>query len=218
MSHRPFRFNDVVRLTCPTGSSATTLREFLIGVENADVSVIHHHLRETPLRFPHRLGRFPNDFALWAGDALENQALAERLAVLDPFHERDLEILREQVAEGIEIALEEEQSSRAVLPGREFTFSSSVALEIELGIEAEGLADLCRRLGQVPARSLFHHLYEARLRNPDGVDDISRWLIESLDMAEMAARLADLDIYLLSLEDCRRVVCMLLANGREVAS
>ena len=72
MSARPFRFRDAVRLTCPTGVSAATLREFRDVVERVEPRVLHHHLREVPLRFTFTFWDYPNDFAIWAANALNN--------------------------------------------------------------------------------------------------------------------------------------------------
>jgi hypothetical protein len=206
---RPFRFRDAVRLTCPTGESAATLREFRFAVERAAPEVVHHHLRETPLRFAFTVWEYPNDFAIWAAEALENRALAERLAVLDPFHEGDLEVLRERAVDALDEALEDLQSHFPVPAGQEFYFSSSVSVAFDLGIEAGSLEEMLARMAVVPSTSIFFHLYEARLRTDGGTDDLSTWLRENGFAAE-AARLADLDIYMLSLEDCRRVALELI--------
>lgn len=202
MSLGPFRFRDAVRLTAPTGVAAATLREFRAVVESAAPGVLHHHLRETPLRFTFALFSYPNDFAHWAAAALENLALAERLAALDPFHERDLEVLRERVLDMVDDAYAESPGASSVRPGQEFHFSSSVSVEIDLGIEARDVGELVAGLREVPATSLYFHLFEARVRNPDGADDFSRWL-DSAGLTEPAQRLRDLDIYLASLELCR---------------
>jgi hypothetical protein len=205
----PFRFRDAVRLTCPTGESAATLREFRFAVERAAPEVVHHHLRETPLRFAFTVWDYPNDLAIWAAEALENRPLAERLAVLDPFHERDLETLRERILDALDEALDHVQGHFPVPVGREFYFSSSVSVAFDLGIEAGSLEEMLEKLTTVPSTSIFFHLYEARLRTPSGTDDISAWLLENGFEAEVA-RLADLDIYMLSLEDCRRVALELI--------
>jgi hypothetical protein len=211
VSVKPFRFRDAVRLNCPTGVSVATLREFRDIVEDVDPGVLHHHLREVPLRFTFTFWDYPNDFAIWAASALENRALAERLAVLDAFHERDLEVLRERVLDAIEVTLGEEGSTFPVAPGQEFHFSSSVAVELALGVEASNLPELIARLREVPATSLYYHLFEGRLRTPLGWDDISLWLLESGHPAA-AERLRDLDIYMASLESCRRVAIELLSR------
>ena len=208
---KPFRFRDAVRMTCPTGVLAATLREFRIGLESCDTTVLHHHLRETPLRFTFSMWDFPNDFALWAAESLERRALAERLASLDPFHHTDLEVLRDRILEAVEEEENEGGSHTPVPSGQEFAFCQSLAVEIETGVHAGNLAELRTTLEQVPASSLFHHLYEARLRNPGLQDDFSRWL-EEIGEGEAANRLADLDIYMLSLEDCRWVVLDLLSE------
>ena len=211
MSQAPFRFRDAVRLNSPTGASAATLREFRDAVERADPGVLHHHLREVPLRFTFTFWDYPNDFAIWAANSLESRALAERLAVLDPFHERDLEILRERVLEAVEAASGDAGSSRPVPQGEEFYFSSSVSMEFDLGVEARNVAELIARVREVPATSLYYHLFEGRLRTEGGWDDISLWLLES-GFEPTARRLRDLDIYMASLESCRRVVLELLAR------
>ncbi|MGE5235629.1 MAG: DUF5752 family protein [Acidobacteriota bacterium] len=209
MSVAPFSFRDAVRLNCPTGQSAATLREFRSAVEQASGGVLHHHLRETPLRFTFTEWDYPNDFALWAANALESRPLAERLAMLDPFHERDLEVLRERVLETIEATLEEGGTTFPVPEGQEFHFSASALIEFDLGVAARSLPEMTRLLGEVPASSLYYHLYSARLRNPDGFDDLSRWLADNGSQVQ-AEHLRDLDIYMLSLESCRRVVLELL--------
>ena len=157
---RPFQFRDAVRMTCPTGVSAATLREFRIALESCDTAVLHHHLRETPLRFAFSMWDFPNDLALWAAEALERRALAERLATLDPFHSRDLEILRESLLEAIEVEEGEGGAHTPVPAGQEFAFCQSLAVEIELGTQAHTLDELTSSLERVPASSLFHHFYE----------------------------------------------------------
>ena len=207
----PFRFRDAVRLHCPTGVAATTLREFRDAVERADTGVLHHHLCEVPLRFTFTFWDYPNDFAIWAAAALENHALAERLAVLDPFHERDIEVLREHALDAIEAALADTNGNVPVPPGQEFHFSSSVSVELDLGVEARTVAELIAGLREVPSSSIYYHLFEGRLRTDGGWDDISMWLHDS-GFPRAAERLRDLDIYMASLESCRRVVVELLEN------
>ena len=214
MNVEPFHFRDAVRLNCPTGLSAATLREFRNAIDRLEPPVLHHHLRELPLRFTFTFWDYPNDFAVWAANALENHALAERLSVLDAFHERDLEALREQVAEAVEVALGEEGNTLPVSQGQEFYFSSSVAVTLDLGVEARTLGELVERLQEVPATSLYYHFFESRLRTPDGWDDISHWLLGAGHDAA-ARRIRNLDIYMASLESCRKVMVELL--GKELA-
>ena len=51
MPAAPFRFRDAVRLRVATGRSVATLGELRDAIEEVEPSVLHHHLRETPLRF-----------------------------------------------------------------------------------------------------------------------------------------------------------------------
>ncbi len=205
----PFRFRDAARLTSPTGASAATRREFRVGIESADPGVLHHHLRETALRATFAAWDYPNDFAIWSARALEDRALAERLAVLDPFHERDIEVLRERVLDALDDSDSGASSHFPVPAGEEFHFSTSLAVEFDLGLEAASLDDLVAGLARVPASSLYFHLYEARLRSSDGRDDISWWLADN-GYQTASCRLSDLDVYMLALEDCRRVALELL--------
>lgn len=209
MTLTPFKFKGAVRLTCPVGETAATLREFRGSIERVPAAVLHHHLRETPLRFAFTLWDYPNDFALWAADALENRALAERFAVLDPFHESDLELLRERILDAVDDAMGELHSHFPVPPGQEFYFASSLVVKYDLDVTAVDLDGLIAAIERVPASSIYYHLYEARLRTDAGSDDLSNWL-SAAGLQDEAARLADLDIYMLSLEDCRRVALELL--------
>jgi hypothetical protein len=81
----PFEFTDYALLVMPTGRSASNLREFLNGIREVPVGVIHHHLYGAALHHQLRAWDHPNDFAIWAAESLEDHALAEKLAALDPY-------------------------------------------------------------------------------------------------------------------------------------
>ncbi len=208
---RPFRFVDYEGLQMSTGLKARDLAELADRVRAAPREVIHNHLRRAPLR--HRFGvwDYPNDFAQWAAHALEDLALAEKLAALDPYAERDLDRARDAVVELIEEHLEDLASVPAARPGFEFHFTSGHYLALPAGREAWTLHELREALVEISLGSLYYHFHEARLRGPaDDADDFSRWIVAELGSQPVAARFRELDFYFYSLEDLRQMLVAIL--------
>ena len=98
----PFVFADYAGLVMPTGKRAANLRELTDLVRTASVDVLHHHLHRTFLLQHIGAWDYPNDFARWASRSLEDQALAEKLAALDPFAHGNLEPAREVIVDLLE--------------------------------------------------------------------------------------------------------------------
>jgi hypothetical protein len=212
----PFRFVDYEGLVMPTGQRAANLRELLDLVRRVPLDVVHHHLHRTALS--HRFGEwdYPNDFAQWAAHSLEDRALAEKLAALDPYAHRDLEQGRDAIAELIEEHLDGLPTVPWARPGFEFHFSSGRYLALEGEREAWTLEEMRAALAEVPLSSVFYHFHEARLRGPgDDSDDFSRWIEGQFGPHPIVQELRGIDFYFYSLEELRGRLVAIFDAHRE---
>jgi len=217
---KPFEFVDYEGLVMPTGLRASNLKELVDLIRRVPTEVIHHHLHRTALS--HRFGAwdYPNDFAQWAAHSLEDRALAEKLASLDPFGETHLEAARATIADVIDEHLDQSSIVPWARPEFEFYFASGLFMALPSERKAWTLAELRAGIGDSPLSSLYYHFHESRLREPrDDSDDFSRWIEGQFGPHAIAERLRAIDFYFFSLEDLRSRVLQIFADElHEVAS
>ena len=107
ITREAFEVKDCALITLATGLRAQTLRELADRVEQCPQASIEYHFFSSQLRPSFDDPEYHNDFALWARDALRDQPLAERLAMLDPLQYDDPEALRQALLDVIEERLSE---------------------------------------------------------------------------------------------------------------
>src|SRR6058998_4248391 len=93
----PFVFIGCVELRQALDRHALDERELMDRLEEVPAGSIFYHTHGYFLRHRPMTTAYGNDFARWAAVEVRDQALAERLAVVDPFAFRDLESLREEL-------------------------------------------------------------------------------------------------------------------------
>lgn len=203
-AQQPFRFVDYVGLVMPTGLRASNLREFLEVMRGVSTEVLHQHLNRV---YPgSRFGSwdYPNDFARWAAEALEDHVLAEKLSALDPYAHEDLEEARDIMVDIIEEHIEDIPMVPWVRPGFEFHFASGHYIAIPSGLECWSMAELRDAVAAVHMNSIYYHFHEARLRGSDhDVDDFTRWIEGQFGEHPVATGLRKVDFYFFSLEELR---------------
>ncbi len=216
----PFRFCDFEGLVMATGQRAANLRELLEIVRTAPTEVLHHHLYRTYLRHRFEVWNYPNDFASWAGSALEDRALAEKLSALDPFAESNLEAAREALIDIMEEHLEGLPLVPWARPGAEFHSSSGLYFALPGEREAWTLGELRDQIAAVPLNAIYYHFHEARLRGPgDDSDDFSRWIDGQYGSLPLVDAFRRIDFFFYGLEELRlRLVALMDQHaGEEVA-
>jgi hypothetical protein len=82
----PFEVFDCSLAREATGLSCSNLRDLLDAIRSSPDPVIEHHMMRCALDDVFELNEFPNDFARWCFEALGDQALGERLSLIDPYH------------------------------------------------------------------------------------------------------------------------------------
>ena len=215
-----FVFMSSVEAVQLTGRRASSLLELFLGLEASDGAVLYHHTHRF-YRSHSFLGPWDrSDFALWVGQALKEEALAERLGAVDPREFQDLSAFKESLLRILGSLLEERARwIRPVPPGLEFHFCRSVSLVFPTGYEARNLEEFAFALARVDLASLYYHMIEAPLhhRDPQGPpNDLSRWLLEA-GFPEKAAAVARVDPYRGDLEGLRADLLRVL-RGNTVGS
>lgn len=73
-------------------------------------------------------------------------------------------------------------------------------------------ADFAQALSQISLHSLYFHVCDARLRLGHPTNDFAIWFDEQLGLKDLAARVADLDPYLHTLETLRSLLLSLIRH------
>jgi len=206
-----FSFYDVIILLSPTGEKASNLKEFLHILEDVPDSVIFHHLYQFHIKYHYKIWDYPNDFANWAADSLEDQALAEKLANFDPYDFPKVSDTKDNIIEIIEEHMWNLPTVPWVRDGFEFYFSSSTSIVSPIGHEAVSLKDFRDIIATINSSSIYYHFYEARKRQEEKVnDDFSLWIENNFNKPKLVKNIRDIDFYFYSLSEVRSKLLKLI--------
>ncbi len=196
-----FEFKECVSISKATGQSARTLRELRDIIAVVSRESIFHHTYQYFLN-GHML-EYTNDFANWAGESLEERALAEQLSSIDPYDFTSVDDLRQTIVKVIDDYSARFPEPRAAIQGEEFHFIETVTFIFPMGIRVKNLAEFLTALRFVDSGSLYYHFYEARMRLGGGVDDFSRWIEDLFDKQELVQAIRAIDPFMHSVEGIR---------------
>jgi hypothetical protein len=195
---QPFEFRQCTTILKSTGRKAKDLHELRSGIAVIDDGSLFHHTYQYFLK-GHVL-EYTNDFAQWAGETIEERALAEQLSSIDPYAYESMESLREGILSVIDNYLKKFPEPRQTMPGHEFHFNQTLTLIFPAGIRAMNLAEFLMGIKYVDPTSIYYHFYEARTRL--GVDDFSSW-ISGLDKGGLVEKIQAIDPFMHSIEEIR---------------
>jgi hypothetical protein len=199
---QPFRFTTHLTLTELTGRQAHDLLDLLCHLKTVPLSVIYYHTHHF-LEQHHVLSPAPpNDFAFWVSHVLQEETLGERLAAIDTIQFSSLMSLRDTIVATIESFLADAKSLRPAPEGLDFFFKNSRSFLFPTSYEAHTLEEFDHALKKVSIHSIYHHVFEARLRMERG-NDFAEWL-STLGEKNLAWQISVLDPYTQSLETLRK--------------
>lgn len=191
----PFRFFTRLSLTAATGVTASDLRELLEGIKTVPDAAVYTHTHRFIQQYQFLVPEPANDFAVWAIEALQDEAAGEKLAAIDTVRYNTIGELRQALATVLEDHLKRHPSARSAPKGEEFHFMRSIRFSVPTPYQAENLSEFCEALRKVSISSLYLHVFEARLRPPLGINDFSVWFERDLGEKGLAAKVARLDPY-----------------------
>ena len=205
-------FYECTNLIQPTGFRAQNARELLSLIRKVEPGVIYHHTHQFYLKAAVDIPEYSNDFAVWASDALEERALAEKLACLDMFTFSNIEEIRKALIAILKSYLSENLTPRPARTGDAFFFNDTITLILPVGLLAKSIPDFIKVLHQVGTSSIYFHFFEAKMRMGRLTDDFSAWLETSMGDTELAARIRRLDPYHYSLEGLRQEMLFIVQH------
>jgi hypothetical protein len=211
----PFVFTGCVEVRLALQRTANDERELMDRLEEVPAESIFYHTHGYFLRHRPITTAYGNDFAAWVGVQVRDQALSERLAVVNPFEFASLERLREELVTVVHDHLRRLRTVPRVESGEAFHFQQSAIVEVELGAPATTLLEFREGLAAVDASAIYFHMVEARTRLGRRAGDFAEWLRSSLGLPELAERIERIDTYMTSLERVRARVLSLVDQELE---
>lgn len=201
---KSFEFKQCVSILKSTGYKAGSLRALRDIIAKVSKESIFHHTYQYFLK-GHFL-EYTNDFAQWAGESLEEGALAEHLSNIDPYDFRDIDELRGRLLSVIDNYLNNFPEPREAMPADEFYFNETITLIFPVHIRAKNLAEFLIGIRYADAGSIYYHFYEARMRLRGGVDDFSAWIENVLENRELAEKIRSIDPFMHNVEGIREYI------------
>jgi hypothetical protein len=206
----PFVFTGCVEVRQALQRIAIDERELMDRLEEVPAGSIFYHTHGYFLRHRPITTAYGNDFAAWVAVQVRDQALSERLAVVNPFEFPSLEALREELVTVVHDHLRRLRIVPRVELGEAFHFQQSHIVAVELGLPAATLAEFRDGLAAVDASAIYFHMVEARARLGRRAGDFAEWIRTCLGIPELGERIERLDTYMTSLERVRARVLSLV--------
>ena len=202
----PFVVKDCTLIAIATGEEAHNLREFSDRLQTIHTGCIYYHFWGGMLRPSFDEPEYQNDFAAWTWRSLHDSRLAERLAIIDPSHYREIEDLRRELIEVIEERLAESEWVPWAPSNQRFKFIRSQIVVFDTGKRIVRPEEMAEQIAGMSAGSVFYHFIDARRRTGSGRSDFVEWLqAEGGDRhAELIRRINAIDPYFTTLADLRR--------------
>lgn len=210
----PFRFTSVVQLPEMLGRRSRDEQELLELLEEVPIDTIYYHTAARFLRFEVLDSMFPNDFAMWATREVRDQVLGERLGVIDPFDFPNLEALRQELVTTLDDHLSRISVVPRVIHGEPFHFMRSRLIEIPSGFEATDLESFASALSRVDTSSIYYHTVEARLRKGVPEGDFARWIGDTCNRADLAAKIKQVSPFSSNIEAMRSQLLALIRTAQ----
>lgn len=214
-AEHPFVFIGCVELRQALDRQALDERELMDRLEEVPVGSVFYHTHGYFLRHRPLTTAWGNDFARWVAVEVRDLALAERLAVVDPFEFRGLDDLREELMTIIHDHLRRLPTVPRADEGAVFHFQQSHIVQVVLGPRASTLAEFRDALATVDASAIYFHMVEARARLGRRSGDFAEWLHGSLGLPALADRIERIDTYMTSLERVRARVLSIVEEALE---
>jgi hypothetical protein len=167
----------------------------------SDESIFYHTFQSLET---HHYTTFSSDFAQWILAACNEAELAERLAAVNLRECVSLTDLREILAGTVEDHLRRHPGSGDRPAFEPFHFCEAIEFTVPLEVFAYNLAELAEGIRRLGLHTLHYHLISSRLRLHMKTNDFSCWILNSLELPELAERLDRIDFYTNTLEGVRQ--------------
>ncbi len=205
---KPFQVKDCILLSKMSGMMpAFNIRDLRDRIANCSPQVIYHHFCENLLVTVFDYPDFRNDFAVWVKRQLEDNVLAERLGIIDPYLYKNMDELRREVMDILDERLNELIDIPSVPPGHEFFFREAITVVFDTGQKIKDPGEMADAVDRMTNGSVYFHFLEARRRTPAGTDDFTLWLQDFKDQwDDLLQDLKTIDFVFYSLGELRQEI------------
>ena len=214
----PFIFVTHINLVELTGLKARNLPELLKILKTAPGAMIYHHTHHFLKQHQALSPEPPNDFSYWVTAVLNDDSLGEQLASIDTIQFTSLFALRDRLVQVLERYVAKGKTLYTVPEEEAFYFMKSLSFILPTPYQAGDLAEFVEAIRKISAHSLYHHIFEARLRLEKGTNDFSSWLDKELGEKDLARAIARLDPYTQTLESLRNQILRLVMTRLQTYS
>jgi len=198
-----FNFHTQYHLVELLGRKARNPGELLNGIKTVPASCIYYHTHRFLQQHHYLSPEPPNDFAFWLIEILHLSSLGEEFLSVDTVSYCDLEKLRRDFVDILEDYISKDGKNVDCIPGFEFHFLACKTLVLPLPYTAHNLPEFAQMLSKVSIRSLYFHMFEARMRLNVPDNDFSQWL-KGMGEDQLALEISKLDPYNITLESLRK--------------
>ncbi len=203
-SNTAFAIKDCALVALATGKKARTLHALRTELANIQPASVYHHFWGGLLEARFEEREYNNDFASWVRHGIHDAVLAERLAALDPTDFPDIDSLRREIIDLIDLRLDEAEYLHWSGASLQFEFICSQIVVFDTKRQLIHPAELVSAITDLSTSSIFYHFIDARRRTRDGRDDFSDWLSGcGTEFAPLEEGLANIDPWFTSLSDLR---------------
>lgn len=199
-----FLVKDCALIALATGKKAQNLKELRDHLLTIHPGSVYYHFWGAMLepRFEER--EYNNDFAAWVRHCLHDDVLAERLSVIDPTEQADMEALRQEVVDIVEQRLDECELIGWSRWDEQFECIRSQIIIFDTQRRITSPPQFLEHVPYMSTSSIFYHFIDARRRTDSGIDDFRSWLQGFEDeYKDLCKLLADVDPYFVTLSELR---------------
>ncbi len=202
----PFKF--YTRLTLPqlTGIYALNLKELLDGIKKADSSIIYYHTHHYLIQHHYVIPDAPNDFAHWVIYTLGEKLLGEEITSMDMFNYNTMDNYKQELVKRLTAFISKDLKTRRVEMNERFNFMKAITFVMSTGKEAYSLREFHDILKNITIFSVYYHFFESHFRPIFGLDDFSIWIKNELQLPDLAAKIANLDPYSVTIDKLKEQI------------
>ncbi|MDD2890648.1 MAG: DUF5752 family protein [bacterium] len=201
----PFYFYTQFNLTILLGLKAKNITELLKGLKKIPAPSVYYHTHRFLQQHHYLSPEPPNDFAYWTANILSLEELGELLASVDTVSFNNIEDLRTTFIKILTNYMSAEKCNFNCPEGQEFDFMSCVTFVMPTPYVANNLKEFVKILDKITIRSLYFHVFEARIRLKKDENDFTAWF-KAIGEFELAKKLSTLDPYTITLEGLRKKI------------
>jgi hypothetical protein len=211
-AQNPFQFVTRINLIELTGLKARTLQEMLDILRTANSSIIYHHTHHFLKQHQSISPEPPNDFSYWVTAVLNDEVLGEQLASIDTVQFTSLYALRDRIVQVMERHVDKNPNRYTAPEDEAFHFMKSLSFILPTPYHASDLNEFSECVKKISPNSLYHHIFESRLRLEKGTNDFSAWFEKELGEKDLARAVARLDPYTQTMESLRHQILRLVMS------